>query len=99
MARSTRNNGTRNPNGASSIYQDKHGKWHGRVTVGVRDDGRPDRRHVRGKTKTEVVQKVRELERQRDAGRVKKPGRSWTVEKWLGHWLDNIAGPSVRRST
>lgn len=30
---------TRQPNGASSIYLGKDGKWHGRVTVGVRDDG------------------------------------------------------------
>jgi len=28
--------------GASSIYKGADGFWHGRVTVGVRDDGRPD---------------------------------------------------------
>ena len=38
----------RTPNGASSIYLGKDGYWHGRVTVGVRDDGSPDRRHVMG---------------------------------------------------
>lgn len=32
---------TREPNGASSVYQDKEGRWHGRVTMGARDDGRP----------------------------------------------------------
>src|ERR1051325_11044773 len=85
--------------GSSSIYQGKDGKWHGRVTMGVRDDGRPDRRHVEGKTKAEVTRKVRELERDRDAGRIKRPGRAWTVEKWLTHWLENIAGPTVRPKT
>jgi integrase len=41
----------------------------------------------------------RELEKQRDAGKVRKPGRGWTVEKWLTHWVENIAAPTVRRTT
>jgi hypothetical protein len=42
-----RNQGTRAPNGASTVYYSEYdGRWHGRVTVGVLDDGRPDRRHV-----------------------------------------------------
>ncbi|MFJ6212180.1 tyrosine-type recombinase/integrase [Streptomyces sp. NPDC092296] len=90
---------TRQPNGASSIYQDKEGNWHGRVTVGVKDDGTPDRRHVRGKTRAVVTKKVRELERQRDAGNVRKAGKSWTVATWLTHWVENIAAPSVRPNT
>ena len=57
---------TRQPNGASSIYLGKDGKWHGRVTVGVRADGKPDRRHVERKTKTEVTKAVRDLEKKRD---------------------------------
>lgn len=88
----------RNPNGASSIYLGKDGYWHGRVTVGVRDDGRPDRRHVMG-SKADVVRKVRELERQRDAGTVRRSGPGWTVEQWLTHWVDNIAAPFVRENT
>lgn len=81
---------TRAANGRSSIYQGKDG-WHGRVTVGVRDDGRPDRRHVRGKTKAEVTRKVRELEKARDTGDITKPGERWTVDEWVDHWLTKIA--------
>lgn len=84
---------TRKPNGASSIYQGGDGAWHGRVTVGIRDNGKPDRRHVRGKTEAEVTKKVRQLERERDSGRVRKAGQRWTVETWLTHWIDNIAAP------
>jgi integrase len=90
---------THAPTGSSSIYQDKDDKWHGRVTMGVRDDGKPDRRHVRGKNRTEVTRKVRQLERERDSGRVRKAGQVWTVEQWLTHWLDNIAAHSVRYKT
>lgn len=88
---------TRSPNGASSIYYSEYdGRWHGRVTVGVLDNGKPDRRHVKRTTKTDVIKAVRELEKQRDSGRVRKPGRSWTVEQWLTHWVENIAALSVR---
>jgi integrase len=90
---------TRQPNGASSIYQDKDGGWHGRVTVGVKDDGTADRRHVRGKTKAEVTRKVRDLERARDLGIVSKTGAKWTVKTWLTHWVEDIASLSVRPNT
>lgn len=94
-----RGQGTRAPNGRSSIYQGKDGKWHGRVTVGVLDNGKPNRRHVERKTEAEVTAAVRELERQRDSGKLKRPGRAWTVEQWLTHWVENIAATSVRPTT
>ncbi|TWV41317.1 site-specific integrase [Streptomyces misionensis] len=90
---------TRQPNGRSSIYFGKDGKWHGRVTVGVRDDGTPDRRHVERKTRAEVTAAVRELEKQRDAKTVKKPGKAWTVKAWLTHWIENVAPLAVNDNT
>ncbi|HEX6500164.1 MAG TPA: site-specific integrase [Micromonosporaceae bacterium] len=91
--------GGRRPNGASSIYQGNDGYWHGRVTVGIKDNGQPDRRHVQAKTEAEVIRKVRALERERDTGTVRKTGPRWTVEKWLTHWVENIAAPAVRENT
>ncbi|MFJ3600380.1 tyrosine-type recombinase/integrase [Streptomyces sp. NPDC090126] len=90
---------TRQPNGRSSIYQGKDGKWHGRVTVGTRDDGKPDRRHVERKTRAAVTAAVRELEKQRDSGAVRKAGRAWTVEAWLTHWVETIAPLAVNENT
>jgi integrase len=95
MALEEREGGTRAPNGASSIYEGKDGYWHGRVTVGVKDNGKPDRRHVMSKSKSTVIRKVRALERARDDGKVRKAGQVWTVEQWLRHWLDNIVAPPV----
>ena len=97
MPRKKRPEGTRAPNGASSIYLGKDGKWHGRVTVGILPDGRPDRRHRERATEGEVIEAVRKLERERESGTVRKPGRAWTVAAWLNHWLDNIVTPSIRR--
>jgi integrase len=100
MARRKRAEGTRAPNGASSVYFSEYDQlWHGRVTVGVKDNGKPDRRHVKRATEVEVIRAVRDLERQRDVGRVQKPGRAWTVEKWLTHWVENVAANAVRRTT
>ncbi len=99
MPRRNRAEGTRAPNMTASIYQGADGRWHGRVTMGVKDDGRTDRRHVSAKTEAEVFGKVRALEKDREAGRVKRPGKAWTVERWLDHWLENIAAGSVRPKT
>ena len=51
------------------------------------------------KSKWTVVAKVRALERLRDEARVPKAGRAWTVEKWLLHWLEEIARPNIRESS
>jgi integrase len=80
--------GTRRPNRRSSIYLGKDGLWHGWVTVGVKPDGSPDRRHRKGKTEAEVTRKVRELESQRESGYVSKPGRVPTVAEWMHEYLE-----------
>ncbi|MER7352340.1 tyrosine-type recombinase/integrase [Nonomuraea dietziae] len=80
----------RKPNGRSSIYLGKDGIWHGWVTVGIKPDGSPDRRHRKGVSEAEVTRKVRELERQRESGNVNKPGRVPTVEEWMTEFLDVI---------
>jgi integrase len=83
----------RNSNGRSSIYQGGDGYWHGRVTVGTKDNGNPDRRHVQAKTRAEVTKKVRDLEKQRDQGNVPKAGQRYRVSAWLTYWVQNIAAP------
>jgi len=100
MARKKKNpDGTRRPNRASSIFEGSDGYWHGWVTMGVRDDGKPDRRHVKRKSEGAVIKAVRKLEQERDSGKTRKPGRAWTVEQWLVHWVENIAAQSVRNNT
>nr|WP_245992272.1 tyrosine-type recombinase/integrase [Prauserella muralis] len=65
----------------------------------MKDNGKPDRRHVQAMTQAEVARKVRKLERERDAGTVRKPGKEWTIERWLLHWYEHIAVPNVRYKT
>ena len=45
------------------------------------------------KSEATVRNKVRDLENERDEGRVRKTGEGWTVESWLNHWLTNVIDP------
>ncbi len=40
-----------------------------------------------------TVDEVRKLEKQRDGGSARKPGKPGTVDKWLWHWVQDIANP------
>ena len=85
--------------GESSIHRDAAGRWHGYVSLGRGEGGGRDRRHVSARTRGEVVARVREIERKRDASSVPTAGRAPTVEAWLTHWLDSIAAARVRPLT
>jgi integrase len=85
--------------GESSIYKDEAGRWHGYVSMGLKENGRRDRRHVSGARRTDVVAKVRALEAKRDAGTAEAAGRAPTVGDWLDHWLEHIAPRRVRART
>src|SRR5699024_6422338 len=89
----------RNSNRTWTVYYGKDEHWHGRVTVGTRDDGSPDRRHVMSRSKAKVMEGVKSLMGARDAGKVPKVGEKWTVEAWLVHWLETIARPSLKDSS
>ncbi|WP_369053884.1 tyrosine-type recombinase/integrase [Kineococcus terrestris] len=89
----------RSANGRSSIYLGADGRWHGRVSMGVKNDGSADRRHVTARTEKAVTAKVRELEKAREQGTVADSKRPPTVEQWLRHWLETIAARKVRAST
>lgn len=90
----------RAPNGRSTIYFGKDGWWHGWVTMGVKPDGRPDRRHRKARTEAEVTAKVRKLENDRDEGRRSKAdGRGMLVSAWLDTWLGDVAPRRIKQST
>lgn len=86
-------------NNESSIHKDEAGRWHGYVSMGLREGGRRDRRHVSGRSRREVVTKVRALEAKRDAGTALGAGTPPTVAVWLTEYLDNVAARRVRPST
>jgi integrase len=90
---------SRHAAGESTIHQDAAGRWHGYVSMGLKAGGVRDRRHVSGRRRADVVTKLRDLEKKREAGSAGTAGRSPTVSHWLDHWLTTIAARKVRPST
>lgn len=82
-----------------AIYKGADGWWHCYYTVGKKDDGKLDRRHLRGKTRAAVVEKIEDLEAELRKGHVRKVGAGDTVADWMEHWITNIAPRRCRPST
>jgi integrase len=70
---------------------DAQGYWRGAVWAGWLPDGKPDRRWVKRRSKTERDRAVRKLERERDAGVLGRAGRKPpTVAQLLTRHLDVV---------
>lgn len=82
---------TRSANGRSSIYRDSGGTWHGWVTMGRDGSGKPVRRHVRGRTRGAVTERVADLEGQRaNTHGLAAANRRQSLGDWLDEWLVHI---------
>ena len=54
---------TRNANGSHTIYYVENKKhWQGQICIGFKEDGRPNRKSVYGKTRKEVADKIKQIE-------------------------------------
>lgn len=81
-----------------SVYQRADGMWVASVSVGFGGDGKRRRRVVYAATKTEVLDKLREI--QAKAGRALDLGAGkMSVGDYLAHWLENVVKPGTRKST
>ena len=89
----------RRAGGESSIRKGGDGRWHGYVSMGLKDGGQRDRRHVASVSRAGVLRQGRDLEDQRENGVVLAGGRSITLEQWMTLWIDTIAARKVRPST
>ena len=79
----------RRARGEDSIYYDRsRDRWTGTITVGWKPDGRRDRIIVRGRTKTEVKDKLRAKHTELAAGI--RTTANYTVEQCLKDWLETL---------
>lgn len=88
----------RRGNGEGSIYQRKDGSWAAALTVGVKPDGKPDRKFLYGKTRKEVADKLRDAQNKIDVG-VMPGGNRVTFGDWIQAWLETIIKPSIKERT
>ena len=79
----------RRARGEDSIFYDRsRDRWTGTITVGWKPDGRRDRIIVRGRTKTEVKDKLRARHTELAAG-VRTPA-TYTFGQCLVDWLETL---------
>ena len=83
----------------STLYRGADGNWHARVTMGRRADGTTERKHVQRRTKTELRDAVRDLERRRDSGTYVWSQDDATLAQWLEHWLEAVLPMTARWKT
>ena len=86
----------RDPN-EGSIHQRTDGRWVGSVHMGY-EPGRRVRKHVFGKTRAKVTEKVKPLLKAKDEQRP-VPDQRLTVGAYLRTWLEDVAKPTIRVST
>jgi integrase len=72
--------------GEGTITQLPDGRWQARLRLGKRKDGKRRRRVFYGKTKAEVLEKLRDAQATRVRA-VKAKAGTMTVGEWLDRWL------------
>ncbi|SPX87626.1 tyrosine-type recombinase/integrase [Mycobacteroides abscessus] len=87
----------RRTRGDGGLYKRSDGLWIGAVDIPT-ENGERKRKTVASKDKSKALNKLRELKRDVEEGRV-TASPSITVEKWLNQWLETIVEPSVAPST
>lgn len=80
-----------------NIYRRADGRWEARLRVGYRN-GKRARRSVFGKTRAEVVAKLRGIIQAHEQGTLEAPARL-TVAQFLSQWLEDSARPKLRPRT
>lgn len=91
----TRARKPRRGQGDGSIYRrQSDGRWLAVIDLGGGSGRVRTRKTVSAKTRAEVVQKLRKLQQQMDAGVLPDTA---TTEEWLNHWIENIAPRTKRK--
>jgi integrase len=88
----------RRGHGEGGVFQrESDGRWVGSLTVGRTPAGKQKRRVIYGKTKAEVLAKLRAIQNQVDAGLLADPS-ALTVEGYLKRWSETV-GATKRGTT
>jgi integrase len=85
----------RRMNGEGGLYQRADGRWFGAVVLGYDEAGRPRRKTVSARTKEEARQKLRDLQRALEDGRVLTTGEE-TVAQLFERWDRDVLSTQVR---
>ncbi len=85
----------RREKGMGTIYARDTGKWVGRLTIGVKQDGTPKYKCFSGKTEAEVKRKIREYN---SSGFLQEATKA-TVADYVENWLKIYKKGTLKRSS
>ena len=88
----------RRKRGSGSVHLRKDGRWEGRAVIGYDDKGLPKTKNVLAKTKSECIQKLKDLTPSIvNREPATKPGM--TLGQWLDHWYQSCKKPNLQPNT
>ncbi len=81
-----------------SIRQRKDGTWEARYTIGVKENGKPNRKSVYAKTRKEVKDKLNAILLSLKNGTYTNSNNVLFID-WLSKWLETYAKPNIKLAT
>jgi integrase len=87
----------RRGNGEGTIYQRPDGLWCAQITVGLKENGKPDRKSIYGKTRAIVVEKKKAAEAKVTTG-LPLDRQNLTIETLMTEYLKDTS-PTLRPKT
>jgi integrase len=88
----------RRGSGEGSIFQRKDGRWCAQVSLGFKPGGKPHRKMLYGKTRSEVSEAMKRTLRDQQLGLAITSDRQ-TVAQFLKDWLENTVKPKNKQLT
>lgn len=88
----TEQNKSKRKDGEGSIYQLENGKWVGKLHIGTKPNGKPDRKTFSGKTEAEIKRKIKEFNKNKEkylAENVVSVSLQEYMRKWLYDYKKN----------
>lgn len=88
----------RRANGEGSVYKKANGKWQGELPLGLKTNGRPDRKYFTGDTQKEVLDKMKAAKKLNEKG-INLKAKQKRYGEWLDEWHKDFHSISVSNKT
>ena len=86
-------------NGEGTVRLRKDGRWEGRVVIGCDEKNLPKTKNVLAKTKSECVEKLKQLQEQYTPPKSDKVKPEMPFGEWMDFWYQNYSMPKLRPTT
>ena len=89
----------RRPSGDGMVRKKEDGSWEGRVVIGYDEKNLPKTKNVLAKTKSECVEKLKQLQEQYAPPKSDKIKLEMPFGEWMDFWYQNYSKPKRRPTT